>query len=255
MEEYFEKARVKVATYNLFGSCEEAKDLAETLISEKVNIAAIQGVTKKNCDVLFRTFKSNGYQYTRLDTLPALKDRKDFEVIFSNIPVLKKEFYLFSSLNKGVGRGLCKYLVQVGERTANPKLLWFVTTQFEPNGSGGGLRKAQITELNNEMSMAGTGMAGTGRTDTPHSEPTSVIFAGDTSIPKWQNSSLGVPEGWKDAWRERGTSKNECTFGDDRKDQIWWRSYGEEVDMECVEFGLVFDGSNAGNGIYAIFEL
>lgn len=236
MDEYFEAPRLKVATFNLFGDCKDvAKEITEEMISKQVDVVAIQGVTKLNCDVLFRTFKSNGYSYARFDSIAALKDRDDFEIIFSRLPILKKEFELFVSLGNGPGRGICKYLVRVGNEKSESKNVWVVTSQFEPEGSGKGVRQTQIKELDNHL-LSKEGPA------------SGVIFAGDTSIPKWQESSLGVPKGWLDAWREKGSAQNERTNEDDRMDQIWWRSYGD--DMRCIEFDLI-----CRNGIYAIFEI
>jgi hypothetical protein len=241
---YFGAPKLKVATFNLFGDGQAvAKEITEEMISKQVDVAAIQGVTKLNCDVLFRTFKSNGYLYARFDSISALKNRDDFEIIFSKLPILKKEFELFVSLGNGPGRGICKYLIQVGNEKSESKNVWVVTSQFEPDGSGKGLRQTQIKELDNHLKNPLTDISKEGSTS-------GVIFAGDTSIPKWQESSLGVPNGWLDAWREKGTAQNERTNDEDRMDQIWWKSYGGKHVLRCVEFDLI-----CRNGVYAVFEV
>jgi hypothetical protein len=233
---YFETPRLKVATFNLFGDTPDAtEEISKEMVASNVDVVAIQGVTKLNCDILLRTFRSHGYTYARFDSISALKDRKDFEMMVSKLPILKKEFELFVALGDGPGRGISKYLVTVGKDQDVSKNVWIATSQFEPEGSGGGLRRTQIKELDNHLSS----LIKDGR---------GVIFAGDTSIPKWQESSLGVPEGWLDAWREKGTVKNERTNEEDRMDQIWWRS--KEENIRCIEFDLI-----CRNGVYAIFEI
>jgi hypothetical protein len=232
---------VKVATFNLFG--EDGKLMVETMVSKKVNVVCVQGVTKYNCNSLFRTFKSNGYSYSRFDQVPALKDRDDAEIIFSNIPVIKKEFSLFGGTS-GTARGLSMYLVKAGHTSQNPRLVWIATSQLEPEGSGGGLRKEQIIELDNELRVK---LRPGGGGD--ENIPAAVIFAGDTSIPNWQQRDLKAPDGWYDAWREKGTSANEKTSNDDRMDQIWWHQYSPECNFRCREFGLIHE-----NGVYAVFD-
>ncbi|HMP28124.1 MAG TPA: hypothetical protein PKD85_00905 [Saprospiraceae bacterium] len=234
---YFEPPRLKVATFNLFGDTPDAtEEISKEMVANKVDVVAIQGVTKLNCDILLRTFRSHGYTYARFDSISALKNREEFEMIFSKLPILKKEFELFVALGDGPGRGISKYLVTVGADKDEPQNVWIATSQFEPEGSGGGLRRTQIKELDNHLSSLNIGAG--------------VIFAGDTSIPKWQESSLGVPEGWFDAWREKGTVKNERTNDEDRMDQIWWRSNDKGGNIKCIEFDLI-----CRNGVYGIFEI
>lgn len=209
---------LKVGTFRLKDNfdTEDVEFYVKDIVGVTPDVVAIQGVTKKNCDMLFRTFKSLGYSYSRFDQVSSAKDRQSFEILFSRIPVLKKDFTLFVGSRQN--RGISKYLVTAGSRTENPFNVWIATSQFETGGSGNGIRKTQISEIAAEMAK---------------DESVPSVFAGDTQIPSWQSSSLHQPSGWYDAWREKGTSSTEKTSEFDRMDQIWWRG-----DMRCVNFEL-----------------
>ena len=212
---------LKVGTFRLkdhFDS-EDIEFYVKEISDKSPDVVAIQGVTKRNCDVLFRTFKSLGYQFSRFDKVSSAKDRDSSEILFSKVPVLKKEFKLFVGSKQN--RGISKYLVKAGSRTENPFDVWVATSQFETGGSGNGIRKTQILEV---------------AAESLRSPEIPIIFAGDTQIPSWQNTSLYQPDGWYDAWREKGTSATEKTSEHDRMDQVWWKG-----SLRCIKFELCCD--------------
>lgn len=217
---------LKVGSFRLkdhFDS-EDIEFYVKEISDKSPDVVAIQGVTKRNCDILFRTFKSLGYQFSRFDKVSSAKDRESSEILFSKIPVLKKEFKLFVGSRQN--RGISKYLVKAGSRTETPFDVWVMTSQFEVGGSGNGVRKTQILEVAAEADKN----VKEGGCDIP------TIFAGDTQIPSWQNTALYQPAGWYDAWRERGTSATEKTSEQDRMDQIWWIGR-----LLCTKFELCCD--------------
>lgn len=226
-----EKTTLTVATFNLKSAIdpEDIEWFVNDIVSQDVDVAAIQGVVKRAFDTLFRTFKSLGYQYSRFDQLSSVKERTSAEFLFSKIPILKKEFKLFVGSHQS--RGISKYLVRAGHRSAKPYDVWVATSQLEMGGSGNGVRKTQISELASELGQI-----------------ENVVFAGDTQIPSWQSSAVEYrcPSGWRDAWWEKGNADNEKTSLQDRMDQIW--VYGAE--MECISFGMCCDRQ----GVVATFR-
>ena len=229
-----EKTALTVATFNLKFTTdpEDIEWFVKDIVALDVDVAAIQGVVKRAFDPLFRTFKSLGYQYSRFDQLSSVKDRSSAEFLFSKIPILKKIFKLFVGSHQS--RGISKYLVRAGHRSVDPYDVWVATSQLEIGGSGNGLRKSQLAEVVSDL--GGKDEFSTG-----------AIFAGDTQIPSWQNVSpeYRCPDGWRDAWWEKGTAENEKTSEQDRMDQIWF-SRG----LECISFGMCCDKQ----GVVATFR-
>ncbi len=228
-----EKTTLTVATFNLKLTTdpEDIEWFVKDIVALDVDVAAIQGVVKRAFDPLFRTFKSLGYQYSRFDQLSSVKDRSSAEFLFSKIPIIKKIFKLFVGSHQS--RGISKYLVRAGHRSVVPYDVWVTTSQLEIGGSGNGLRKSQLVEVVSEL----------GKDEFS----TEAIFAGDTQIPSWQNVSpeYRCPDGWRDAWWEKGTAENEKTSEQDRMDQIWF-SRG----LECISFGMCCDKQ----GVVATFR-
>lgn len=206
-----------IASYNIQRQDEEGEliFIFEKILFYQPDILALQGVTKFNCEVIFRILKKQGYQGTRFDHsgLP----RQEFEIIFSKITVKHKGYCPFVRTNQN--KGLVKYLVVAGERTQKPFEVCVYSSCFEPGAEGNVIRKTQILEMAAERVKDNLEI---------------VIFAGDTSIPSWQEAAIRCPEGWKDAWREKGNSSNEKTSLHDRTDQIWY--YGN---VEPVEFSTI----------------
>jgi endonuclease/exonuclease/phosphatase (EEP) superfamily protein YafD len=231
--------RLKVATYS-FGEghdrdtrpsdiAEDIISLAEELADTKADIIAMQGVTRTITDILFRTMRSKGYAYTKFDNSGS---REGVEYLFSKTPITKREHRLFVGSRQGRGVGL--YHLDIGSPT-NPIPVIVCTSQFEAGGSGGGLRKSQILELQSLFANVKR-----------------IIFAGDTNIPAWQ--SFDPPAGWSDAWREKGSSDTEKTTFADRMDRIYYKG------LRCVEFDTVCetgcgldDDGVARKGVVATF--
>lgn len=230
---------LKVATYS-FGEghdrdtkpsdiAEDIISLAEELIATEAEIIAIQGVARAATDALIRTMRSKGYTHTKFDNSGS---REGVEYMFAKVPVMKREFKLFVGSRQG--RGIGVYHIDIGS-PSNPTPVIVCTSQFEAGGSGGGLRKSQLTELQ-------TLFVGAKR----------IVFAGDTNIPAWQ--SFDPPVGWMDAWREKGSSDTEKTTLHDRMDRVYYRG------LRCVHFDTVCetgcgldDDGFARRGVVATF--
>jgi len=225
VEESNEKPELKVATFNICCTRdkEEITETFDAILKCKPDVVAMQGLTKQNCDAVFRIMKQQGYSFSRFDQTGM--PREDFETLFTRneIPVLKKEYKTF--IRSQQNKGLSMYLITAGAQTQHPINVWIFTGKLEEDASGNSIRKTQIIEIDAERSKR---------------NQTSVIFAGDTSIPSWQSSdsSFKTPSGWLDAWREKGTSQNEKTSLYDRMDQIWFSSGGERP-IEITDFGLI----------------
>jgi hypothetical protein len=216
VEESKEEAVLKVATFNIC-EMEEKEEITETfdaILRYDPDVLAVQGLTKKNCDSVFRIMKAKSYSFSRFDQTGAPRD--SFEILFTKntVPVLKKEYTPFIKTNQN--KGLSKYLVTASAQTQRPVNVWIFTSKFEEDAPGNAIRKVQILELNAEYDRVR-------RPSRAEKISTPGIFAGDTSIPSWQSSdsTLKCPDGWSDAWREKGTSQNEKTSLYDRMDQIW----------------------------------
>lgn len=206
-----------IASFDICGN-NEKEDIVEILnaiLKYKPDILAIQGLTRENCDTVFRNMKSQSYTYSRFDQTG--NPRPEFEILFSHndIPILKREYTRFIRTEQN--RGISKYLITVGSHTQNPIDVWIFTSQLERGAPGNAIRKIQIMEIGAEYKRVSF--------DQKHPiNPIPVVFAGDTCIPSWQEHSLRCPDGWFDAWREKGTSQNEKTSLYDRTDQIWFSS-------------------------------
>lgn len=222
VEESKEEATLKVSSFNIC-EIEEKEEIVETfdsILRCNPDVLAVQGLTKRNCDAVFRIMKSKSYSFSRFDHTGPPRDT--FEILFSKntVPVIKKEYTPFIKTNQT--RGLSKYLVTAGAQTQHPINVWIFTSKFEEGASGNAIRKVQILELIAEYNRTGALFP--------------AIFAGDTSIPSWQSSDVTVkcPDGWKDVWREKGTSQNEKTSLYDRMDQIWVTGALEIVDFSNI---------------------
>lgn len=212
VEESKERPVLKVATFNIVrnNEKEEIVEIFDSILRYDPDVLAVQGLTKQNCEAVFRIMKKGGYSFSRFDQTGA--PREDFEILFTKnaIPVLKKEYTPF---NKSVqNRGLSKYLIMAGAHTNYPINVWIFTSKLDEGAEGNTIRKAQIVDISAAAAPVGLDVG------------TPAIFAGDTSIPSWQSidNAYKCPNGWYDAWRERGTFENEKTSLHDRMDQIWF---------------------------------
>lgn len=217
VEESKERPVLKVATFNIVrnNEKEEIGEIFDHILRYEPDVLAIQGLTKQNCEAVFRIMKKSGYSFSRFDHTGA--PREDFEILFTKnaIPVLKKEYTPF---NKSIqNRGLSKYLITAGAHTNYPINVWIFTSKLEEGASGNTIRKTQIVDISAAADMSAATAA-----------KTPIIFAGDTSIPSWQSidNAYKCPSGWYDAWKERGTCENEKTSLHDRMDQIWFTQKG-----------------------------
>lgn len=243
IEESNEKPELKVATFNICRTDDrdEIKEILDAILRCDPDVIAMQGLTKQNCDAVFRIMKQQGYSFSRFDQtgLP----REEFETLFTRneIPILKKEYRPF--IRSQQRKGLSTYLITAGSHTQHPINLWIFTGKLEDGAPGNSIRKTQIIEIDAERSK--------------HNQ-TPVIFAGDTSIPSWQSSdsSFRPPGGWYDAWREKGTSQNEKTSLYDRMDQIWVSPAGKRQ-IEIMDFSLIRISSSEDirAGVYSTFTV
>ena len=212
---------LKISSLNLKDTkiISDIEDWVQELSDINVDIAAIQGVTKTVQESLFRFFKSQGYTYTRFDSASANVTKTSVEYIFSKIPIVKREYKIFVGTKQQ--RGISRCLVKAGHTTQTPVLVWVATSQLEKDSPT--LRKTQISEICSEFSFK---------------DGAETIFCGDTQIPSWQQQSIREPDGWLDAWREKGCDKNEKTSLYDRMDRIWWKDGGS---LKCEKFDLCCD--------------
>ena len=228
-----EKVTFSVATYSL-GDEADIEEVLGQLVELNPDVIALQSISRLARDVVFPFLKRSGYQYVVFDQVKA-RDRG--EVIFTKLKVVKKAYYPFthSNLNYGISAFLL-VVGKVGDSQNEPTLrggdrsknVWVATSFLD---EAAGCRKAQVTEIGSVFKNDAL-----------------VVFAGDTNIPAWQNSSLRAPTGWADAWREKGSSDNELTDFQDRKDQIWSKG------VYTTEFGYACDDGKR-KGIFARFEV
>jgi uncharacterized protein YlzI (FlbEa/FlbD family) len=219
---------ITIATYSFIG--EEDIDHVIDELKEYAfdpTIIALQNIEKYDYVKVLRRLKKEGYIfYLREETKTA-----DYgEILFSRLPILKSEFHPFSKTRQN--RGITCYLVKVPLKDGSEgKLVWIATSQFEDDGTGSGCRRSQITEL-----------------DKLFMDDERVIFAGDTCITQYQNKTHKRPDGWMDAWEEKGTEEDEETTDEgDRRDRIWVKG------MEILEFGIAYD--DVRTGIFAIVKV
>lgn len=235
MDSIKEKVQVSVATYNLQSQSEKEAlvEIFDKILKFSPDVIAVQGMTKMNSDIVFRILKSSGYNFSRFDQVGS-KPRPVFEILFSKIPVLKKEYIPFNRTTQN--KGLSKYLVTAGSRTQNPINVNIFTSHLESDSSGNTIRKNQITEIISEHNK---------------NPDIQTIFAGDTSIPSWQEMLVKCPNEWGDAWRVKGTSQNEKTSFYDRSDQVWL-SPGV---LEIADYSKIKIGSeDTRAGVYVAFS-
>ena len=214
---------LRVASLNVSGITKECLgDMCTYLINHsEADVIALQGVNQLWYEPVFRAFKSNGYNYTKPDPL---LERKDMELLFSKIPIVKRVYKRFVQTTQS--RGVMFYQVKVGP--GEPRLIWVCTSQLESGGPGNGPRKHQIAEIP-KMAL----------------KDEDAIFLGDTNIPAWQ--SVESPIGWLDAWREKGSVDTEKTSLEDRKDRIYYTQ-----GVRCTFFDLVCKSENR-RGVIASF--
>ena len=154
------------------------------------------------------------------------------------VKVLESEVVDFSSTSPGSsGRKNLSVVLFEKSEGYGPRAkmygFWFCSSQLEVGGSGNGHRAAQISEVGNIFGEKK-------RRELP------VIFAGDTQIPRWQESALSPPPNFQDAWTFAGKEENRKTRGDDRPDQIWFSG----ANLEILDFG-----SGGERNISATFRL
>lgn len=220
------KTTISVLSFN-FESLEiedEVKEKINVILKLEPDVVALQGIVSTNCEVLFRALKSSKYKYLRFD---GPGKNKEFEVLASKNTIIKGGYTPF--VKSSQQRGICKFLVVAGE--ANPQKVWIFTAQFDSSSVVN--RKIQVSELISEAKK---------HEDLP------VIFAGNTNIPSWQD--LKAPDEWKDAWREKGKSRNEKTSLHDRFDQMWCTKVSVE-NFDIVKFD---NAEDVRRGIFSTFS-
>jgi hypothetical protein len=245
---FTETNSIKILTCNV----KDVKDY-DVLVAEILKIS-IPIVCLQECpdqvplkDMIMRSFKANGYSgvrfagssniiYLRSDALPT-----------------KKEYITFTNTNQK--RGLIVYTYQLpltfagAENIIITREIKICTSQLESGGTGGGIRKSQIRDLHTIL-IANDDKVKKEKVDDDKSTTAStsggggsVIFVGDTNISTWQTElnltlpGVGNPR-WMDAWREKGTSENECTNIEtyDRMDRVWY--YSPDDNLKCISYNL-----------------
>ena len=237
---------IVVCTYAFMGG-EEIQYVLEELIDgspgKNPDLIALQSICKMDYVKVLRFLKNKGYVFVgREETKSA-----DFgEILFSKFQILAAKYIPFTKTCQS--RGVTAYQINVkpimptffsGEENCAYDSIWVCTSQLEDDSSAGAsFRKQQIQELNKIFT-----------------NEQRVIFAGDTCITAYQTGSHKTPEGWIDAWKEKGTEEEKITFRletddpdtGDRRDQIWVKGLGVK------EFGIAYDDDRSG--IYAVVEL
>jgi len=211
-----------------------------------------------------RAFKTKGYTgvrfsgcldiiFVRNDAIPSKKEYISFTNTCQNRGVIvytyliKNHNGIFSSLSNDITNKVIQ--------------LKICTSQLESGGTGGGIRKSQIRDLNVILSNSVSPLEDKTLEKTLEDKTNieCIIFAGDTNISSWQTElnflTPGHPEKtkikelgsddkkWYDAWREKGTSENEITNDEtkDRMDRVWYK--GEK--LRCTSYNLFYPFSNS----------
>ncbi len=183
-------------------------------------VIAIQGCNKNNQEAICRAMKASGLSAYRFEELSL---RQEYELLFTNTPIAKKDYTIFRRTARG--RGVSRYLLKF----IGYEMIEVVTSYLDEEPA---TRRVQIAEMI-EMSK-----------QVPR-----TIFAGDTNIPVWQSQAIGIPTGYSDAWREHGVNANEKTNDDgDRLDRVWYRG------VECTGFDVI-DVGTSRKGVIATFKL
>lgn len=216
---------MQVLTYNLQGRADDIPILGKVVSTSKIPIVMVQGCCRENSEKVIREMKSIGLSTSRMNETVG-KDMVEY--IFTSYPVVKKRYdYMIRS---GQGRGFSVYMIDICHTKNSPtKCVWLVTSRFDTGGSGNVARKLAVEQLSNMFIDV--------------SEP--VIFAGDTSIPKWQQ--IDLPGSWLDAWRECGDSYGETTYGIDRPDRILYKN------ITCTKCSVVEIGEDR-KGVLGLFD-
>jgi len=220
-----------IATYNIDGYSD--LNILNRLCD--VDVVCLQGIHSTTVERISRLFKSSGYPYFfRLCTSGPAK--KTEEIIFSKLPVVDKQYYSYANTNQS--RGLSIYTLDIyGSR------LIILTSSLEgdaPNQSSGTLRRQQFKEINGFT--------------TDIKEP--IIFAGDTSIPVWQDGF--VPSLYTDVWLYHGSDDTrETRSTGDRPDRILYRTSNDSVvRIECSGIELiVLDPGTNKKALKASFDI
>ena len=212
-------AYVCIATINL-----EGRDIGNPDTHFfRPDVFCLQGITRANFMNVSHKFKSEGYGYHTPTPSPP---KEEWEVIYSKIPISKKNYTLFTRTNQE--RSVTSCTISLGS-----KYVVIGTSHLEASGEGATFRKAQIIEIPNIL----------------HTNTT--ILCIDSCIPEYQK--IDGPQGFLDAWMETGSAINKSTqpLTSDRLDRIWY-----SPTMECIEFSLISltDSDDERKGILACFS-
>jgi hypothetical protein len=239
----FSEGTIKIITCNI-KDVSDYNILVDQVIKANAPIACFQQCSSDNLqrEKLIRAFKAEGYCGVKFNGYDMIFNRKDA------IPI-KKEYINFA--NTLQGRGVIVYTYRLwypiiwSRGPSTQVTIKICTSTLESGGTGGGIRKAQIRDIDNIiMSSSPVGDIN--------------IFAGDANILSWQTElsrcTPGTSEGigstsrspdskniWKDAWREKGTCENEYTEKFDRPDRVWYTErVGFENELRCLSYEFFF---------------
>lgn len=223
---------IKILTYNIKDVKEVDFDtLTEKLVQNDVPIVCFQECATSGTrrDKLIRSMKSKGYMAMGFSNVP------DEIYIRSDAIPTKRDLVPLSETAQKRSVTVFTYSIDIpNAKNSSSKHMEIkvCTSQLESGGTGGGIRKAQIKNLDNVVSS---------NPNMGNISNQGIIFAGDTNISSWQtelnNILPGLPgAGWMDAWREKGTSDNEHTNNQthDRMDRIWYKGA-----LRCMSYDLI----------------
>jgi len=224
---FTQKNSIKILTCNV-------KDVEDyELLASEVFRISIPVVCFQECPLdslkrekLTRSFKARGYTGVRFS------ECRDVIFIRSDAVPIKKEYINFTNTDQRRGVIVYTYHIVSKVKVDTPAgelgddiHIKICTGQLESGGTGGGIRRSQIRDLNAMLQS--------------EIKNTLIIFAGDTNICSWQTELNSLtPASWLDAWREKGTADNEYTLLFDRMDRVWW--YSDNNAFRCTSYELFF---------------
>lgn len=184
-------------------------------------------------DKIIRAFKARGYS--------GLIFPSSTDIIFTSKDLSPADRGYVSFTNTTQQRGMIIYTFVLSGLEVK-----VCTAQLESGGTGGGIRKSQIRDINTIIGPSAANGAGVNSSVNDAGSP--VIFAGDTNILSWQIELNNMTPGptWLDAWREKGNGENEYTSSStrDRMDRVWYTTSSGHtgldppVVLECISYDL-----------------
>jgi hypothetical protein len=211
---------IRFLSYNIQGIADVSL-FTHVVSTIGANVVAVQGCNNLNYEFVMREMKKIGFVY---EHFPENFDRTEYELLFSALPITKKRYSLFQRTKQH--SGMTVYHVK-----SDDDEVCIVTSKFDDASDCVAARRLQVEEIFSFL-HANKG-----------------IFGGDTCVAEWQ-TLVTLRSGIKDAWREKGTSRNCYTRGVDRPDRFWYTD-----NLECTEYKSLEIYPNVNRlAIFASFE-